>query len=233
MQLRDSHILITGGTLGIGKATAKLLIEHGAKVAITGRDEARLLATASELGALGIVADVSKESDVKRTYDKFFAIYPTLDALINNAGIGAHHPLSEVTVDDFRAVWETNVLGAALMAREAAEAFKKQQSGNIINIASTSGLRGYETGTMYVASKFALRGMTECWRAELRRYNVRVTLVNPSEVTTAFGSADGTERPEQPKKLRSLEIAHAIKSALEMDDRGFITDLTVFATNPF
>ena len=233
MQIKDSHILITGGTLGIGKATAMLLIAHGAKVAITGRDETRLTAVAKDIGALGIIADVSNERDVMRTYQEFFAVHSTLDVLVNNAGIGAHHPLSEVTAEDFRAVWETNVLGAALMAREAAVAFKKQEHGNIINIASTSGLRGYETGTMYVASKFALRGMTECWRAELRRHNVRVTLINPSEVTTAFGSSDGIERPEHPKKLRSLEIAHAIKAALEMDDRGFITDLTVFATNPF
>ncbi|MBL0176270.1 MAG: SDR family oxidoreductase [Ignavibacteria bacterium] len=233
MRIEGSHILITGGSLGIGKATAKLLIEAGAKVAITGRNASRVEAAAKELGALAIVADVSSEADVKRTYSEFFAAFPRLDALVNNAGIGEHRELAGVTVDSFRAVWETNVLGAALMAREAAEAFKTQQYGNIVNIASTSGLRGYESGTMYVASKFALRGMTECWRAELRKHNVRVMLVNPSEVTTAFGSRDGIERPEKANKLRSVEIAHAIKGALEMDDRGFITDLTVFATNPF
>jgi len=233
MQIKDSNILITGGTLGIGKATAKLLIENGANVAITGRTKDRLEAAAAELGALAIHADVAKEEDVLRTYEEFFAKYDRLDVLVNNAGYGVHAALESVTTADFHDVWEVNVLGAALMAREAAKAFKRQDYGNIVNIASTSGLKGYETGTIYVASKFALRGMTECWRAELRKHNVRVMLINPSEVTTAFGNPQGIERPEQPKKLRSIEIAHSIKSALEMDDRGFITDLTVFATNPW
>lgn len=75
--------------------------------------------------------------------------------------------------------------------------------------------------------------MSECWRDELRKYNVRVMMINPSEVTTAFGSSDRKERDPESKKLRSEEIAHAIKSALEMDDRGFTTELTVWATNPW
>jgi 3-oxoacyl-[acyl-carrier protein] reductase len=233
MTIKDSFVLITGGSLGIGRATAKLLIEHGAQVAITGRNADRLRRTADELGALAIQADVANESDVLRTFAEFSQAFPRLDALINNAGHGIHSKLEDVTESDFESIWRTNVLGAALMAREAASIFRAQNSGNIVNIASTSGLRGYESGTMYVASKFALRGMTECWRAELRKHNVRVTLINPSEVTTAFGRADGVERPEEAKKLSSNEIAHAIKAALEMDDRGFITDLTVFATNPW
>ena len=75
--------------------------------------------------------------------------------------------------------------------------------------------------------------MTQCWQAELRKHNVRVILINPSEVTTAFNIETREERPEVPNKLRGEEIAHAIKGALEMDDRGFIPELTVWATNPF
>jgi len=78
-----------------------------------------------------------------------------------------------------------------------------------------------------------LRGMTECWRAELRQYNIRVILVNPSEVLTDFYATAGlAQNKENPTKLRGDEITHAVQSALEMDDRGFITELTVFATNP-
>jgi len=75
--------------------------------------------------------------------------------------------------------------------------------------------------------------MTQCWQADLRKYNVRVILVNPSEVTTAFGSKERVEREEVYNKLRSEEIAHTIVSTLEMDSRGFIPEVTVWATNPF
>jgi 3-oxoacyl-[acyl-carrier protein] reductase len=74
--------------------------------------------------------------------------------------------------------------------------------------------------------------MTECWRAELRKYNVRVMLVNPSEVITNFGVAAGFQQKDNPSKLRSEDIAHAVVSVLQMNDRGFTTELTVFATNP-
>ena len=83
-------------------------------------------------------------------------------------------------------------------------------------------------GTAYVASKFALSGMTECWRAELRKHDIRVMQINPSEVQTDFFRG----RPHSERKLRAAEIAHAALSMLEMDDRGFITELSVWATNP-
>jgi 3-oxoacyl-[acyl-carrier protein] reductase len=233
MNLQDATVLITGGTLGIGYDTARLLIEAGAKVAITGRDQDRTEKAARELGALAITADVAKPEDVDRTYEEFLQHFGRLDCLINNAGIGISKKLEELTVEDFEKVYSVNVYGAALMAARAAALFKKQNYGNILNIASTAGGKGYEGGTVYASSKFALRGMTQCWQAELRRHNVRVMVINPSEVTTAFGNPDREEREDQPNKLRGEEIAMAIKGALEMDDRGFIPELTVWATNPF
>ncbi len=104
--------------------------------------------------------------------------------------------------------------------------------GAIINIASTAGLRGAANGTAYYASKFALRGMTECWRAELRKYNIRVMLVNPSEVITNFAASAGIAQKSNETKLRGEEIAYAVKAILEMDDRGFTPELSIFATNP-
>src|SRR6202034_4231209 len=83
--------------------------------------------------------------------------------------------------DDRQSVFATNVTGAMLMARGAARHFIARERGNIVNISSTAGLKGAARGTAYYASKFALRGMTECWRDELRKHNIRVMLVNPSE----------------------------------------------------
>ena len=84
-----------------------------------------------------------------------------------------------------------------------------------------------------MATKFALKGMTECWRAELRKHNIRVMLINPSEVQTNFLPNAGRQaRPKNDTKLEAEEIAHVVLSMLEMRDRGFITEATVFATNP-
>jgi len=234
MQIKDSTFLITGGSLGIGKATAKLIVKNGGKVAITGRNKVRLEKAAKEIGAFPINADTSKPEDVKRTYDEFLNEFNRLDCLVNNAGIGGKwNQVFDLDVDDFMNVYSVNVFGAALMGKFAANLFKNQKSGNIVNISSTAGTKGFANGTVYASSKFALRGMTQCWQAELRKYNVRVILINPSEVITAFGNGEGIEKKEVPNKLRSFEIAHTIVSTLEMDDRGFIPEVTVWATNPF
>lgn len=233
MKIKDSKILITGGSSGIGKAAAQLLSQSGAKVAITGRDKAKLEKVAEETGVFPIHADVAKEEDIDMTYKLFLEKFGGLDCLINNAGIGEFPSVEELTFEAFQNVYSVNVFGAAMMTKKAAEIFKKQSSGNIINIASTAALKGFSRGSVYSSSKFALRGMTECWQAELRPFNIRVMLINPSEVTTAFANKERVERPEVPKKLRSEEIAHSIKAVLEMEDRGFIPELTVWATNPW
>jgi len=226
MNIKNSTFLVTGGSAGIGKATAKMLLERGGKAAITGRDNNKLRKVANEMGAFPIHADAAKEEDVNKTYELFLQEFGKLDCLINNAGIGGGWgEITKLDMNAFHNVYEVNVFGAAMMGSKAAQIFKEQNYGNIVNIASTAALKGYANGTVYASSKFALRGMTQCWQADLRKYNVRVILVNPSEVTTAFGSIERVEREEVSNKLRSEEIAHTIISTLEMDDRGFIPDL--------
>ena len=232
MNLTDKIALVTGGSSGIGRAIAESLIAAGAKVAITGRNQTKLEDAAKAIGAHAIQADVSKEPDVERTYKEVLDTFGDLDILVNNAGLGVFKPLVEMDLASFERVMATNVTGAMLMGREAAKIFVARNAGNIVNIASTASLRGAARGTAYMTSKFALRGMTECWRAELRQHNVRVMQVNPSEVITPFGAAAGFEQSDHPSKLHAEDIAHMVKTVLEMNDRGFTTELTVFATNP-
>ena len=233
MNLTKATALVTGGSSGIGFAIAKSLIEAGSQVAITGRNQKRLDDAAKLLGALPINADVSSEDDVKRTYREFFEKFGHLDILVNNAAFGERRPLVEMDRAKFDAILQTNVVGMMLMSREAAKHFIERKRGNIVNIGSTAGVRGAANGTSYYASKFAVRGMTECWRAELRAHNVRVILINPSEVLTNFAATAGfSQTDDNPTKLQAEDIAHVVKSALEMHDRGFTTELTVFATNP-
>ncbi len=233
MNLRDAKILITGGSSGIGFETARTLIEAGAKVAITGRDEAKLQAAAEKLKAHGIRADVSDAADAQRMVDETVRVFGSMNVLINNAGIGSFAPLVALDVAEFRRVMDTNVFGAMLAGQAAARQFIAQgKGGSLINIASTAAQRGFANGTAYTASKFALAAMTECWRAELRTHGIRVMQLNPSEVVTEFQARMGHQQVVNETKLRAREIAHAIKAMLEMDDRGFVTELTVWATNP-
>lgn len=232
MNLKDARVLVTGGSSGIGRGIAELLVKRGAKVAIAGRDEKRLREAAGAIGAAPLQGDVSIETDAVRMVRQALEVLGGYNVLVNNAGIGAFASLLDITADDMRRVWEVNVLGATLMARESAKHFVAQQYGNIINIGSTSGLRGDAGSSAYASTKFALRALSESWRAELRSHNVRVMLLNPSEVVTEFFGRAGRTQVDHPSKLRPAEIGHAVVALLEMDDRGFIPELSVWATNP-
>ena len=232
MNLTNAVALITGGSSGIGRAIAETLAAAGTRVVITRRDQGRLEEAARAIGALAIQADVAKEADVERTYKEVLAKAGGLDILVNNAGTGVFKNLVDMDLTGFERTFATNVTGAMLMAREAAKHFIRQKRGNIVNIASTASLRGAPDGTAYYTSKFALRGMTECWRAELRKHNIRVFLVNPSEVITNFAAVAGFPQRDNPTKLRSEDIAYMVKAVLEMEERGFTPELSVFATNP-
>lgn len=233
MELNNAVALITGGSEGIGRAIAEALIAEGARVTITGRRKDFLQLTAEETGADWIAGDVSVEADAVHTVSEVIRKHGHLDILVNNAGFGLFKPLVDMTLEELERVYRTNVFGAFVMAREAARHFIDRGSGELINIASTSGLRGSGGRTAYASSKFALRGMTECWRDELRRHDIRVTLVNPSEVMTNFAAKAGVERARSDKKLTPKEIASAVVGALKVDSRGFVPELSVFATNPF
>ena len=233
MDLTKAAVLVTGGSCGIGYETARLLRDRGARVAICGRHEESLNSAAAQLGAIPIVADVSREDDVTRMVQQVIKEFDDYNVLINNAGFGAFTPLIEVTSEELLRVWQTNVLGSMLCARESARHFIGRSYGNIINMSSTAGSKGFVNGTAYCSSKFAVGGMTECWRAELRQHNIRVMQVNPSEVLTNFGAPETTTpKPENPTKLTASDIGQLIVDMLEIPDRGFVTDLTIWATNP-
>jgi 3-oxoacyl-[acyl-carrier protein] reductase len=215
MDLTSARVLVTGGSSGIGRATAQMLCERGASVAICGRDASRLEGVARELGAIAIAGDVSQEADADRIVTTAIERLGGMDVLINNAGFGSFSALVDLNVTDLDAVIATNVRGATLVARACARHFVDQgEGGNIINVASTAASKGFAGGSAYVASKFALTGLTECWRAELRQHDVRVMQINPSEVITEFSARAGSKQEPNPTKLQGADIAHAIVAML-------------------
>ena len=217
INLSGKKVLITGGSSGIGKATAIDLVGRGAVVCITGRNKVKLEKVASEINAIPIHFDVSKYNSIAvKTLDAFHTM-GGIDVLINNAGIGEFAKLEDIKVNHFESIFATNVFGLTMLTQEVVKFFKTQQYGMIINIGSSAATSGFPSGSVYCASKFALRGLTECWRHELRRDNIRVVLVNPSEVPTAFNNKNRIEREEQENKLSSKEISHAIVSAINKE----------------
>ncbi len=233
MNLQDKKIVVTGGSLGIGKETARQLVEKGAKVIITGRNKERLEVAASEIGAIPLVFDISDLDILAKKAKECLDLLGGLDCLINNAGIGDFGLLGTLTNEQFENVFKTNVFGLAMFTQAFLPHLKSQQEGTIVNIGSTAATKGFSHGTIYSASKFAVRSMTQCWQAELRKDNIRVFLVNPSEVTTAFFTEDRKEKEAVANKLSPKEIADVIVSGIELDNRGFVPEVTVWATNPF
>ena len=234
MNLKGKNVIVTGVSLGIGKETAKALVEKGANVLITGRSEDRLLKAKLYCNAEIIEFDIADFDNIPKFAKECLSILENrVDVLINNAGIGVRSSIEDLNIDDFQKVFNVNVFGLSLFTKEIVPLMKENKSGTIINIGSTASLKGYQTGSIYSASKFAVRCLSQCWQAELRPFNIRVCQVNPSEVTTAFGNTSRIERAEVHNKLTPKEISHSIVSAIEMDDRGFINELNIWATNPF
>ena len=233
MELTDVKAIVTGGSSGIGRETARQLVEAGGSVVIAARGEQKLQGAADETGAIPVRCDVGVESDVVELVQQARDRMEGYNVLINNAGYGHFAKLVDLDAEDFEDQLRVNTIGAMLVARESAKHFIEEDYGNIINVSSTAGTKGFEGGTAYVASKFALGGMTQCWRAELRPHNIRVMQINPSEVQTGFAENAGLgERAFNKTKLISADIAATICSMLSLADRGFIPETSVWATNP-
>lgn len=232
MELSTAKVIVTGGSSGIGYETAKLLRQQGAAVVICGRNEENIQKAAKEIGVLGIRADVSVAADVDRLFAFAIGQLGGLNVLVNNAGIGFMGSLVETSAADFTRIWETNTRSTFLCGQQAAQYFIGQQTGNIINISSMGAVNGFANGSAYVASKAAISGLTMCWRAELRKHNIRVMQVNPSEVVTNFLAEAGYKPVNAERKLKGVEIAQVICSLLSVNDVGFVPEINVWATNP-
>lgn len=176
--------IITGGGTGIGAEIARVFAAHGAKIVICGRRRKPLDAMASELGAHAITCDVACQDDVKSLFAKALEITGKIDILVNNAGgPGPVASVADLDMAEFEACIQINLTGAVYCLQEASKIMQRQKSGSIINMSSLMGIEGYPMRAAYVASKFALVGITETMARELGPDNVRVNTLLPGAVS--------------------------------------------------
>jgi 3-oxoacyl-[acyl-carrier protein] reductase len=194
--------IVTGGSRGIGAATAAWLAEHGAAVVVSGRDADRLQSTVKQIeeragSAIAVVADAAKREDadalVERTKERFGRV----DVLVNNAGITRDGLLVRMKDEDWDRVMDVNLRGAFLMTRAVTKALVRQKSGGrIINIASTAGAMGNAGQVNYSAAKAGLIGFTKASARELAHWSILVNAVAPGLIETDMAAAIPAEARE-------------------------------------
>jgi 3-oxoacyl-[acyl-carrier protein] reductase len=228
--MQPARFLVTGGSQGIGAAVVELAAKAGHQVVFTGRNDQLIDATARKTGAFGVHADVSVSDDNARTVELCVERMGGVDVLVNNAAYAYRAEIGALDVEQMKQMFDTNVFGLVDVTNRVVPLMKAAGQGDIVNIASTSGMKGAATATPYAGSKWALRGISQCWQAELRPHGIRVICVCPSEVQTNFGGKAGRNNPN---KLYAVDIAETIMAALTMPRRALWPELAVFANNPW
>jgi len=187
LRLSGKVALVTGGSRGIGFATAKILSENGATIVITARNQERLEKAISKIpNSMGIAADIRNSNDVKNVVNKIIEKLGKLDILVNNAGIFPKiKRLHEIDEDEWNEVLDVNLTGQFRFTKEAIPHLQKT-SGSIINISSDAGIKAYQgfNADAYSASKAALILLTKCWALEYSKDKIRVNCICPGVVDT-------------------------------------------------
>jgi len=233
-------VLVTGGSSGIGYATARAFLEEGAKVAITGRDGARLSKASRTLGRLGttlaVRGDVSKARDAKAMVSETRRALGPVDVLVNNAGIWIPKPVEAFTEREYDSVMDINLKGAWLCSKYVLPGMVRRKRGVIVNVSSISGLVGAPSSSVYCASKAGMILLGRCIALDHAKDGIRVTTICPGEIVTpmmeqnAAASGLGFRRyyrrltaPIPMKRAgRPEEIARSILF-LASDDASFMT----------
>lgn len=229
-------ILVTGGTAGIGRATAALLSRQGANVLIAGRDPAHLESALAEIrgqqikGTIdGLTTDLATKEGVDSLFEEVDRRFGRLDVLINNAAL-AYQSVTEGEYEEWQEVIKTNLLGYMACTRQAVNRMRDKGTGHIVNIGSMSADVREKNSSVYVGTKAGIQGFTESFRKEVNELGIKVTLIEPGAVITELhGMDDETlkEKEEKHEMLLAEDIARAVAYTLIQPARCDVVEMKI------
>ncbi|MFT7443104.1 MAG: 3-oxoacyl-[acyl-carrier protein] reductase [Maribacter sp.] len=236
--IKSKKAIITGGSRGLGKATAIAFAKEGIDIAITGRNEATLKTTISEIEKLGVKAiyavfDVGNYEEVKAGIQSIIERFETVDILVNNAGTAAFGTFNDMKVEQWSQIIQTNVMGMYYVTKEVLPYLIAKNEGDIINISSTAGLNGNANTSAYSASKFAVIGMSESLMKEVRKNNIRVCTLTPSTIASDMSINLGiANKDSEDSVLQPEDFAELIVAGLKLPRRAMLKSAALWSTNP-
>jgi NADP-dependent 3-hydroxy acid dehydrogenase YdfG len=231
--IADKIVVITGASSGIGESTAKLLARHGAKVVLGARRKNRIDAVVKEISAaggeaIGFVVDVTKRTEVEALIQGAVDSFDRIDVIVNNAGIMPLAPVEALKVEEWDRQIDVNIKGVLYGVAAVLPHMQRQKNGHIINIASVFGIKVFAPGgTVYCATKSAVRALTEGLRIELHSQNIRCTMISPGAVATELPESSSEEATREnlrefykmaiPADSIAGTIAYAIEQPAEVE----------------
>lgn len=236
-KLTGKKAVITGGTKGIGFATATSLAKEGVDLGLIARTEADLEKAKAELEQYDVdvaiaLADIRSNEEVVQAVDSLKEALGTFDILVNNAGIAKFGKILEQDVADWESMIQVNLLGMYYVTRAVLPTLVEKESGDIINISSTAGERSGPGMSAYSASKFGVLGFTEALMQEARKSNIRVTALTPSTVVTDLAINEGLVKGDEEHVLQPEDLAELIVAHLKLNRRVFVKTAGLWTTNP-
>ena len=232
-KLEGKVAIVTGATSGMGRASAKLFAQEGAKVVVTGRNEERAKAVVDDIKAEGneaiyVIADMSNLDDVKKIFDVTMEEYGTVDVLFNNAGMLSMSPLMDLSIEEWNKIFNVNVTSSLVLTQLVAPVMKEKGKGTIVNTCSVASFGAHHGFAAYVDSKHAMAGLTKsiAWELgpEIRCNGIAPGLIHTAMVDSIGGPAALQQMIDQcpVKRCGEPEDIAAVALFLASDDSGFL-----------